>query len=77
VGTGLEKNEKDKGGDDAGHGKPVGESHRKRVKGRWRGRKDVWGVFAISFSSSRASGIMSTGMGKKPPRDDRNQGGEK
>ena len=34
MGTGLEKNEEDKGGDDAGHGKPVGESHKKRVKGR-------------------------------------------
>ena len=34
MGTGLEKNEEDKGGDDAGHGKPVGKSHKKRVKGR-------------------------------------------
>jgi hypothetical protein len=32
--TGLEKNEEDKGGDDAGHGEPVGKGHKKRVKGR-------------------------------------------
>jgi hypothetical protein len=34
MGAGLEKNEEDKGGDDAGNGKPVGKSHKKRVKGR-------------------------------------------
>ena len=61
----MEKNEKDKGGDDAGHGKPVGESHRIKVKGRWRGRKDVWGVFAISFSSSREHKIMRIGTDKQ------------
>ena len=65
MGTGLEKNEKDKSGDDAGNREPVGEGHSKRVKGRWRGRKDVWGVFAISFSSSRANKIMRTGMDKQ------------
>jgi len=45
MGTGLEKNEEDKGGDDAGNGKPIGKSHRKRIKGKSWGRKDVWGFF--------------------------------
>jgi hypothetical protein len=34
MGAGLEKNEEDKGGDDAGDGEPVGKSHKKRVKRR-------------------------------------------
>jgi len=34
VGTGLKKNEEDKGGYDAGDGEPVGKSHKKRVKRR-------------------------------------------
>jgi hypothetical protein len=34
MGAGLEKNEEDKGGYDAGDGEPVGKSHKKRVKRR-------------------------------------------
>jgi hypothetical protein len=34
MGAGLEKNEEDKGGYDAGDGEPIGKSHKKRVKRR-------------------------------------------